>query len=139
MGARLMDQKLAALFDAWRARPFAWGCADCTTFARDAAWRLHGLVVDVPAYVNEREAVRLLADHYRGWSAALQRAGFVVVDRAPLRGDLVMYESTAPGLFAQGLAVCFGAQAFAPGAAGLLPVPAQQWVQTWVPCPKGGA
>jgi hypothetical protein len=70
---------------------------------------------------------------------SLATACVITPDTDPLRGDLVMYESTAPGLFAQGLAVCFGAQAFAPGAAGLLPVPAQQWVQTWVPCQKGGA
>jgi hypothetical protein len=131
-----MDQKLAALFDAWRARPFAWGSADCTTFARDAAWRLHGLAVDVPAYVNERQALRTLADHYRGWTRALQGAGFVRVNRAPVRGDLVVYDSAAPSFFAMGLAVCFGAQAFAPSATGLAPVPAGQWLQTWVP--KGG-
>ena len=84
-----------------------------------------------------------------GWSRRVKFADIPAWHRKPCPkcgrgevvsdGDLVMYESTAPGLFAQGLAVCFGAQAFAPGAAGLLPVPAQQWVQTWVPCQKGGA
>ena len=128
-----MDMALAKLYAAWRDRPFQWGSADCTVFARDAAWRLHGLVVDVPAYINERQALRLLVDHFCGWAAALQRAGFVRVDRAPVRGDLVIYESAAPGLFANGVAVCFGDRAFCPSATGLAAVPAEQWCQTWAP------
>lgn len=140
--AQTIDERLCELWAAWRDKPFQWGSADCSTFARDAAWRLHGLVVDVPPYVNERDAVRLLADHFGSWVRALRRAGFEFQGSLPAmarRGDLVVYSSEAPGLFSTGLAVVFGDKAYCPSAAGLAPVPQAQWLQVWAPKLKGGA
>ena len=131
-----MDEKLAALWADWEKRPFQWGAADCTTFARDAVFRVHGIVVDCPVYINERDALRLLSDHFRGWCLALRNAGFELVGSLPgvaRRGDLVLYESEAPGLFPNGLAVCFGGKAYCPGESGLAEIPPAQWRQVWSP------
>jgi hypothetical protein len=133
-----MDEKLEALHRDWQRRPFQWGTADCTCFARDAAWRLHGLAIEVPTYATEREAVRLLADHFKGLHRALVMAGFELADRAPVRGDLIVYEGDFPGLFSRGLAVSFGGDlAFAPSEFGLLSVAPELRLQVWRP--KGGA
>jgi hypothetical protein len=142
MGARMIgiDERLCELWQAWRDKPFQWGTADCTVFARDAAWRLHGLVVDVPPYVSEREAARLLADHFGCWQGALRRAGFELqgsLAAMARRGDLVVYDSERPGLFSTGLAVVFGDKAYCPSEAGLAAVPRSQWLQVWAP--KGTA
>lgn len=127
-----LDQTLAALLAEWRSRPFAWGTADCCQFAREAAWRVHGIVVDPPAYVSERDAVRTLRrlGGYPGLlqSAGLQRRRALIAAR---RGDFVIFAHEGPGLFDQGIALVTGIQAHAPTSVGLLSIDRKQWVECW--------
>lgn len=133
-----LDQRLAALLAEWSERAFQWGVTDCCQFARAAAWRLHGLAVDAPSYISEREAVRTLCA-MGGFSGLLKLAG--LQRRASLlsarRGDLVLVSMLLPdgsqraGLFPQGLALVTGVVAHMPGPVGLESVARSAWVEAW--------
>ena len=138
MGPRMntatsMDQQIASLINEWSARPFQWGITDCCQFARAAAWTLHQVVVDSPAYISEREARRVL-DGLGGYAGLVRAAG---MHARPLpaarRGDFVVFEHKGPGLFAHGLAVVTGPHAHAPTRLGLLAIERSAWLQCWGP------
>lgn len=136
MGPHLMtpniDTTLGDLLASWRGRPFAWGTADCCQFAREAAWLLHGIAFDAPAYVSERDAARTLRrlGGYPGLlvQAGLQRRGALAAAR---RGDFVIFAHEGPGLFDQGIALVTGVHATAPTQAGLVSIDRRQWVECW--------
>lgn len=133
--ATSLDQVLAALVTQWQARPFAWGTTDCCQFARAAAWEVHGVVVESPAYDSERSARRVL-DSLGGYAGLLLRAGFHARPlTAAARGDFVVFEHKGPGLFAHGLALVTGPQAHAPTRLGLVAINASAWLQCWGPDP----
>ena len=128
----LMDQKIATLLAGWRGRAFAWGTADCCQFAREAAWHLHGIVVDAPAYISERDAARTLR-RLGGYEAlmastGLQRRRALIAARV---GDFVTFRHEGPGLFDRGIALVTGTQAHAPTAVGLLSIGRAQWLECW--------
>lgn len=136
MSATTLDQDLSALVAEWSARPFQWGITDCCQFARAAAWSIHGVVVDSPHYISEREAVRVLA-RLGGYAGLLRGAGFA--GRAPSaarRGDFVIFEHNGPGLFKHGLAVVTGTHAHAPTRLGLIALDRSAWVECWGPKDK---
>ena len=138
MNATHLDQQLAALVAEWSARPFCWGATDCCQFARAAAWQIHGVVVDSPAYTTEREARRVL-DRLGGYAGLLHRAGFTGRPlAAAARGDFVVVEHKGPGLFAHGLAVVTGTHAHAPTRLGLLAIERSAWLECWAPAPQQG-
>lgn len=129
-----LDQRLSALVGEWSARPFVWGMTDCCQFARAAAWQLHGLVVDSPAYISERDALRAFK-RLGGYAGLLRSAG--LQQRPPAaarRGDFVLFAHDGPGLFAQGLAVVTGTHAHAPTATGLVALERGAWVECWGVC-----
>jgi hypothetical protein len=126
-----MDAEISALLGRWRNRPFVWGTSDCCQFAREAAWSLHGLAVDAPAYVSERDAVRAL--RALGGYVGLMRVA--ALQQRPLtaarRGDFVIFAHEGPGLFDQGIALVTGIQAHAPTATGLVSLDRSSWVECW--------
>lgn len=127
-----LDQQLGALINEWSARPFTWGVTDCCQFARAAAWALHGIVVDAPVYVSERDAARTLR-RLGGYEALLTGAG-LQRRRALLaarRGDFVIFKHEGPGLFDMGIALVTGTHAHAPTAQGLLALPQALWIEAW--------
>lgn len=128
-----LDATLGALLADWQRRPFAWGTADCGAFAREAGWRLHGLVVDVPAYIGERDALRTL-QRLGGWAGVLRAAG--LQPREPVasaqRGDFVLWRcGDAGSVFGEGLALVTGVDAAAPGPVGLVSVSRGWWSSAW--------
>ena len=132
-----LDARLAALLAEWSTRPFAWGQTDCCQFARAAAWRLHGLVVDSPAYINERQALRVFRD-LGAFHGLLKSTGLRPLRHhmAARRGDFAIvrmpFENPdRPGLFPQGIALVTGLQAHMPGALGLVALPRAAWVEVW--------
>ena len=127
-----LDAGISALINEWSARPFAWGVTDCCQFARAAAWRLHGIAFDAPAYISERDAVRTLR-RLGGYPGLLVQAG---LHRRPAllaarRGDFVIFGHQGPGLFDQGIALVTGVNAHAPTLVGLSAIPRGQWVEAW--------
>lgn len=131
LNATQLDQCLAALVAEWSARPFIWGVTDCCQFARAAAWRLHTIVVDAPAYISERDALRVFK-RLGGYASILRGAG---LQQRPLeaarRGDFVLYAHEGPGLFTQGLALVTGTHAHAPTRLGLVALSRRAWVECW--------
>lgn len=137
MNATNLDQTLAALVAEWSVRSFQWGITDCCQFARAAAWRVHGVVVDSPHYISEREARRVL-DGLGGYAGLVRSAGFTEHRlAAAARGDFVLYEHKGPGLFAHGLAVVTGTHAHAPTHTGLVAIDRSAWLGCWGP-QRGG-
>lgn len=133
MNATTLDRDLSALVAEWSARPFQWGITDCCQFARAAAWTIHGVVVDSPAYISEREAFRVLG-RLGGYAGLLRGAGFTGRPLAAAsRGDFVVFEHKGPGLFAHGLAVVTGTHAHAPTRLGLLALDRSLWLECWGP------
>lgn len=131
LNATQLDQRLSALINEWSARPFAWGVTDCCQFARAAAFSLHGLVVDAPSYISERDALRTLA-RLGGYAGLLRRAGLQPRPLAAARrGDFVLYRHEGPGLFEQGLAVVTGTHAHAPTRLGLIALDRSAWHECW--------
>lgn len=128
-----MDRHISGLINEWSARPFCWGATDCCQFARAAAWQIHGVVVDAPAYTTEREARRTL-DRLGGYAGLLRGAGMRARPlSAARRGDFVVYEHKGPGLFMHGLALVTGLQAHAPTRLGLLALERSVWLACWGP------
>jgi len=132
-----LDARLAALLAEWAARPFVWGQTDCCQFARAAAWRLHGLVIDSPAYINERHALRVFRE-MGGFPGLLKSAGLRPRRHtmAARRGDFAIVRQPfdnpgRPGLWPQGIALVTGLQAHQPGALGLVAVPRVAWLDVW--------
>lgn len=127
-----IDTTLGEILAAWRSRAFDWGTSDCCQFAREAAWRLHGIAFDAPTYVSERDAVRTLRrlGGYKGLliSAGLKPRRALIAAR---RGDFVIFNNEGPGLFDQGIALVTGIQACAPTAVGLMAIDRRQWVEVW--------
>ncbi len=137
LNATTLDRDLCALVGEWSARPFQWGATDCCQFARAAAWQIHRVVVDTPAYISEREAARVLA-RLGGYAGALRQAGFAPREPAAARrGDFVLFAHQGPGLFEQGLGVVTGTHAHAPTRIGLLAIERGAWVQCWGPADGG--
>jgi len=133
MNATTLDQTLCALVAEWSARPFQWGITDCCQFARAAAWRVHGVVVDSPNYISEREARRVL-DGLGGYAGLVRGAGFTTRPlAAAARGDFVVFEHKGPGLFAHGLAVVTGTHAHAPTRLGLVAIERAAWLACYGP------
>jgi hypothetical protein len=132
-----LDQHISALLNEWSARPFCWGVTDCCQFARAAAWRLHAVVVDAPAYISERDAVRTLA-RLGGLAALLRGAGMHPRPLAAARrGDFVRYRHEGPGLFTEGLALVTGSHAHAPTRLGLIALDRSAWLDCWGPVDAG--
>jgi hypothetical protein len=128
----MIDQKMSDLVAEWQGRAFQWGVSDCCQFARAAAWQLHGIVVDSPAYISERDALR--AWRAKGGYHGLFRAAGLVQRRAHLaarRGDCVLVDVADRALFPQGLALVTGPAAHMPGAHGLVSVPRSAWREVW--------
>lgn len=127
-----LDQRLGALISEWSDRPFEWGISDCCQFARSAAWVLHGIAVDAPPYISERDAARALErmGGYEGLltGAGLQRRRALLAAR---RGDFVIFQHDGPGLFPRGLALVTGTHAHAPTERGLISLPKTVWVDAW--------
>jgi hypothetical protein len=133
-----MDQHMAALLAEWGARPFAWGTTDCCQFARAAAWQIHRVAVDAPAYNSERGARRVL-DGMGGYAGLMHRAGFHARPLAAARrGDFVVVEHKGPGLFLHGLGLVTGLQAHAPTRLGLLALDRTVWLECWGPTQPAG-
>lgn len=128
-----LDQQLADLVAEWSARPFAWGTSDCCQFARAAAWTLHGISVDAPAYISERDALRTLR-LLGGYTGLLRSAGLHPRPcSAARRADIVIVRHAGPGLFAHAMGVVTGTHAHAPTRLGLLAIDRSAWVQCWGP------
>jgi hypothetical protein len=126
-----LDQRLAAFVAAWQSRTFAWGQSDCCQFAREAAQALHGLILQSPAYASERGAYRALR-RFGGLTGLFQRHGLHERPlRAARRGDFIVYQSAAGGLFAHGVALVTGPQAHAPSSSGLVCIDRAAWLQCW--------
>jgi cell wall-associated NlpC family hydrolase len=121
---------LAALVEARRLQPFAWGPNDCAAFAADAYQAMTGVdgLAELRGPRRTRREARQQLWAIGGVAAALLRAGLQPVTPAlAQRGDVV--------LVAQGdwpaLAVCVGAEAVAPGPAGLECAPMARAVAAW--------
>jgi hypothetical protein len=128
----MFDQPIADLVAEWRGRPFDWGTSDCCQFARAAAWKLHGIAVDAPNYISERDAVRVLR-RIGGYERLLASAGLVrrrAIIAATV-GDFAIFRHEGPGLFDQGIALVTGTHAHAPTHTGLIAIPRAQWVECW--------
>lgn len=126
-----IDTTIAALLEEWGARRFQWGLTDCCQFARAAAWRLHGIAVDTPAYINEREAVRAL-EGLGGYIGLMRLAKLHQRPvQAARRGDFAVFEHPGPGLFDRGLALVTGTHAHAPTTTGLIGIARGRWIEVW--------
>jgi len=127
-------ERLGAVVDAARRRPFEWGRFDCALFAADAVAAMTG--EDLAAPFRGRYRTRA------GASRALRRAGYESLEALcmallgqPLdtptlaqRGDVVLLEAgNGPQL-----GVCVGAQAAAPcEGEGLVFAPLSLWRTAW--------
>lgn len=127
------EARLTALIEERRAVPFEWGVNDCGLFAADAVQALTG---EDPAshlrgYSTADEAAGLL-EHNGGLLELMRHAALgrwhEVAGSQARRGDLMAFANADGSLR---LAVCVGASACSPGAAGLVFVPCGQAVKAW--------
>ena len=124
--------RLNAWLDSVRDRAFSWGQFDCALGAADAVFAMTGVDYAVEfreAYFSKRNAVRLLAER-GGLEALVTQALGAPLDGPKLaqRGDVVLVDSRGDG---PALAVVIGAAAVAPSSAGVVFVPAPQWLKAW--------
>lgn len=110
-------------------RPFAWGEHDCVAFACDAVQALHEHDTLAPLRVPRRSARQALRQvRAAGGPAALLRCGLEPMHAAMAgSGDLVLVQQRRVML----LAVCTGADALAPGDAGLVAHPMRTALAAW--------
>jgi hypothetical protein len=125
-------ERLAALFDGARTRPFAWGEHDCVTFAADAVLAVTGwdpARTERGAWRNAREALRLMraiAGSSAPDATAARRLGPGREPRRARRGDVV---AIVDGRGRGALAICDGAVALAPGPRGLTRIGMDRWTR----------
>ena len=130
--------RLAALFAARQAEPFAWGRFDCCLFAADAVLAVtgHDPAAELRGtYATEQEAAHVLRRVGGVAGVAIRRAGPVVVPQLAQPGDvgLSMLDPERPSL-----AVWGGGAWHAAGTIGLAHVPAEAVVRAWR-CTAGDA
>lgn len=123
MSARREDwpARLAALVEARRAAPFAWGVHDCCQFARTAVIAVRGTdpvaAIKLGRYKTAAGARRQLL-RLGGVLALPERCGLVPVPLSQAqRGDLVVGTGLDGG---DALGVCLGERAAFPGLHGLV-------------------
>jgi len=104
------DARLAETVSLWRARPFAWGAADCAAWAAACVEATTGWRPALPRYTTEAGAARALRrlGHASLAEAASAVLGPAVAWGALRRGDIVWdgralgcwwYEAGPSGLF----------------------------------------
>ena len=106
---------LAAYVEQHRGTPFAWGAHDCCTFAAGAVKAMTGTLPALPAYADEREAMRALRD-LGGLREAVTRLFEPTLVALAQRGDLLLVKQDERDM----LAVCIGRHWVAPGEHGLV-------------------
>lgn len=126
---RLADwpSRLDSYVHAMRDRPFQWGSLDCVSFAAGAVHAVTGWQPDLPAWVNQRSAMRQLRRF-----GGLRAAANGVLPELPSatlaqRGDVLLVAQPGRDL----LAVCLGPHWCAPGRNGLHFGPTQQALAAW--------
>jgi len=130
---RLRDwpERLAALFVARAAQPFAWGHFDCCLFAADAVLAVtgHDPAADLRGtYATAAEAARVLERFGGVAGVAIARAGQVVPVALAQPGDVGLshFDAERPTL-----AVWGGSAWHAAGSVGIVPVPSETVVRAW--------
>lgn len=130
---RLRDwpDRLAALFAARAAEPFAWGRHDCCLFAADAVLAVtgHDPAADLRgAYTTAAGAARVLEPFGGVAGVAIARAGRVVPVALAQPGDVgLSHQDPARPT----LAVWGGGAWHAAGAVGVVVVPTETVVRAW--------
>lgn len=126
-------RQLAALFEARRHQPYAYGVNDCAVFMRDAVQAVTGIDVlagmELPT--NWIGAARFLIA--RGWEDVEEMAAALLGAPLPAplmagRGDVVSFRSIDGEPH---LAVVAGSVAGTPGVTGIEWVPMQGWRKAW--------
>lgn len=130
---RLPDwpERLADYLASMRGVVFEWGANDCAVFAAGAVLAITGHYVLPATWCDRDEAMNLLRD-LRGLVPAVDAAlPRLATPALAQRGDVVLVEATDRGPRRRWLAVCDGAQAWAPGSNGLVAVPMAWAVHAW--------
>ena len=127
---RLPDwpSRLAAYLEQWRARPFAWGGADCAVFAEGAVYALTGWRAPIAPSWHDWDTARGVLRLLGGLIPAVDRR----LERVPVpyawRGDVLLVRNVDRRTH---LAVRDGDGWAAPGAAGLVRGPLCQVRLAW--------
>lgn len=125
------EQRLHALIAERRTAPFEWGRQDCCQFVLAALQALRGPEsAPTYSYATVRGACRVLASLGGIPGAAARHVGPEIPPGLAGRGDVVMVRSPDER-FGHALAVVTGAEAYAPGPDGLVPIPRGQWLRAW--------
>lgn len=126
------EGRLAQVVEVWRARPFAWGGADCLAFARACQIALlrRDLFMDLPTYSSRKEASAALK------ALGLRPAVSAIDARLPSqaitlarRGDWILYQRRVGGFGALG--VVMGRASLVMGPDGLVSVPTREAKTAW--------
>lgn len=112
-------ERLVAYVDAHRDTPFVWGENDCATFAAGAVAALTGREIKVPTVASAADYARFVLRSGALRDHATDHLGDPLASPAfAQRGDVVLLMFAGREM----LGVCLGAEAVAPGDAGVLTV-----------------
>lgn len=116
------EQRLFALIESARRKPFAWGTHDCCTFAADAVEAVTGQRPALPGSWSTPTGALRVASREGGLPDAVS----AVLGHEPgnawlaQRGDVLLLSQ--PSFDGYALAVCAGGVAYAPGPEGLVAI-----------------
>lgn len=115
-------QRLSAICEEWRQRPYDWNGSCCVTFAGDCVWAITGVdpIKDLRGrYSTKRGALRVLANEGHSCLADMVATRFTEcrIDQLQ-RGDLAVF----PGKDGDFIGVVLGHYAVAPHGRGLIQV-----------------
>jgi hypothetical protein len=124
------EQRLAALANSWRNKPYAYGVTDCGQFALAGIAAVTGVaLLDDIVWPRGWLGVAkvMIANGWKDVEATMDDIlprGEVIDSR---RGDVVSYEGNGE----LHLAVRFGDYSLTPGTTGLELIPSARWINTW--------
>jgi hypothetical protein len=127
MGTRLNDWERRLEHAVQETPPFAWGSADCCTFAARVVRAITGTdYADAFSYRSRFGALRILAKAGGVEGMATRFLGEPKAPRLACRGDVVLVEAPKPML-----AICCGHLIAAQGENGVLWLPLSAALKAW--------
>jgi hypothetical protein len=126
-------ERLAAMVEAARDVPFAWGSHDCCTWAARWVEAERGVSILAPfvyargEWASALEAARIMQDAGGLGAIVTAELGVAMPAARAMRGDVVRVEIEGR----ESLAVVVGDMAAAPGLEGIAFAPMGRWLEGW--------
>jgi len=107
---------------------FEWGKNDCVLFAVGSIQSVTGQRIKIPEYSNKVQAMKII-QMFGSLDKLIDQ--YLIRNKSPKRGDIVLINSNYFNGSSAGLGVCVGQNAVALSKKGLINIPMQNVLVSW--------